>query len=505
MADDVESAAALIRPFSRLSLPFFRKKPSPPSNDPLAALRAASLHVESGESVDFDTAVKALVGLRDFVSRFKADATTSGLSVPRAELILEAYLRGFYIASRAACEGPWNGEMAQASKDCIQGYLMANAQAREETKELGRPHLLGAMFPPISDESHLLTPLFDRPRRLTDEIQHHHIQRPGGKKALRDAAESAPVDPVKDRQQEAVYHLEIFSLLAGYLTSMGSLPLSTSPDQSAKISKVRLKALENEASCRPLRIALESRLLRCELATALASVDVVNIKARAKGRSRSPTPELLSDDDNSSSAESDEEDVKPDVKPRVVPSPAPARRSLEEKDDNEEGVCWEEEAEDYLYDCLDYTHQLLDDRHSAVLIDAPLRTDWLGTADTPQALRPSTRRTSSESEESSNSGLDSESGSDQDPSSSEVRATPLRALFRLQDRYEELRLAVWLSLPPDSRGRMSAYMRGAPTPTQILRIKGPGMGGAKFKELINGRIGEAWDRLGIALLKKFDR
>jgi hypothetical protein len=39
----------------------------------------------------------------------------------------------------------------------------------------------------------------------------------------------------------------------------------------------------------------------------------------------------------------------------------------------------------------------------------------------------------------------------------------------------------------------------------MLRVKGPNMGAAKFKEMMNGRIGEAWDRLGMALLKKFDR
>jgi hypothetical protein len=171
-------------------------------------------------------------------------------------------------------------------------------------------------------------------------------------------------------------------------------------------------------------------------------------------------------------------------------------------------MVWDEKAEDILYDLLEYARQLLDERHSSVLIDTPQGSDWLGTAmDTSGPKTPGAKTASSESEDESDSESESESDldSDLDPSSSQAGATPLRAIFRLQDRYEELRLAVWLSLPPDSRGKMSAYMRGAPTSTQMLRVKGPNMGAAKFKEMMNGRIGEAWDRFGLALLKKFDR
>jgi hypothetical protein len=36
----------------------------------------------------------------------------------------------------------------------------------------------------------------------------------------------------------------------------------------------------------------------------------------------------------------------------------------------------------------------------------------------------------------------------------------------------------------------------------MMKVKGPDMGDAAFKEKINGRIGEAWDRLGLGLLKE---
>jgi hypothetical protein len=233
------------------------------------------------------------------------------------------------------------------------------------------------------------------------------------------------------------------------------------------------------------------------------------MKIRARGKSRSPTPELLSDE--GSSVDSEEElDVKPDIRSSTAQSPEADCDDGSGIGDGEvraeTSVVWDEMAEGTLDDLLEYARKSLDDRHSAVLTATPQRLDWLGTTPiTNPSNSPEPKSVVSECEDDSDFESESEPDSDLDPSSDQAGATPLRTVFRLQDRYEELRLAVWLSLPPDSRGKMSAYMRGAPTQPQMLRIKGPDMGGAKFKEMMNGRIGEAWDRLGMALLKKFDR
>jgi hypothetical protein len=511
MADDAVMAAALVRPFSLLSLPFFRRKPPTPSKDPLSILRSASAFTNSGESVDYDTGVKALVALRTYIVDLKTDAAKPTDTSIQVEQLLEAYLRGFYVAARAASIGRWNTEMAEASKDCLMGYLDAHRPASEETKHIWRLHILAAIFPPSPDDSHLLTPIFDLPRQLTDEILHHHIQRPGGKKALRDSAgEVLATDPVMEHGPGAEFLLDILGVFSRLVAGLETLPLSTQPDGSLKTSKAKLKAIEDEAKRRPLRIGLETRITQCELATALASVDVVNIKIRARGKSRSLTPELLSDEGSSEDSD-DEVDVKPDLRSQASKSPDVPRPDNEGDDDEREnghGGVWDERAEDILYDLLEYSRQLMDDRHSSVLTDTPQRADWLGTTPSPNLPRTPTPKTpcsTSEDDNESEPESESDSDSDLDPSSSQAGSTPLRAIFRLQDRYEELRLAVWLSLPPDSRGKMSAYMRGAPTPSQMLRVKGPDMGAAKFKEMMNGRIGEAWDRLGMALLKKFDR
>jgi hypothetical protein len=515
-ADTIVTAAALVRPFSLLSLPFFRRKPPTPSKDPLITLRSASAFNDSGETVDYDTAVKALVALRTYIVDLKTDKAKSADNSTQAEQLLEVYLRGFYVAAQAASMGRWNTEMAEASKDCLIGYLETHRQATEETRDVWRPHILAAIFSPSPDDSHLLTPVFDLPRQLTDEILHHHMQRPGVKKALRDSAGAASTtDPVKEHGPEAESLLDILSVFSRVVAGLDTLPLSIELDKPIKTSKAKLKAIDDEAKRRPLRVGLETRITQCELATALASVDVVNIKIRARGKSRSPTPELLSDE-GSSEDSGDEVDVKPDFRSQVSKSVEVVRPDCYGKDDdrkhddgeNGDGVVWDERAEDILYDLLEYSRQLMDDRHSPVLTDIPQRADWLGTSpsyNVPRTPTPKTPGSASEHSNESESESDSDPESDLDPSSSQAGSTPLRAIFRLQDRYEELRLAVWLSLPPDSRGKMSAYMRGAPTPTQMLRVKGPNMGAAKFKEMMNGRIGEAWDRLGMALLKKFDR
>ena len=509
LADESVTAAALVRPFSLLSLPFFRRKPASPSDDPLNVLRSASAFIDSGEHAEYDTAVKALVALRTYIVDLKTDSSKSTETIFQVEQLLEAYLRGFYVAAQAASIGKWNTEMAEASKDCLTGYLEAHRQAAEESKDIWRPHILAAMFPPLPGDSHLLTPIFDLPRQLTDEILNHHMQRPGVKKALRDSAgEAFTTDPVQEHGPEAESLLGIWGVFSRLVAGLETLPLSHQLDMPTKTSKAKLKAINDEAKRRPLRIGLEARITQCELATALASVDVVNIMIRARGKSRSPTPELLSDE--GSSVDSDDEvDIKPDVRSQASKSLKVLRADDDSKDDegeNGDGVVWEEKAEGILYDLLEYSRQLIDDRHSSVLTDTPQRADWLGTSlSSNEPMTPTPKTPRSASQESEDTESESDSDSDLDPSSSQAGLTPLRAIVRLQDRYEELRLAVWLSLPPDSRGKMSAYMRGAPTPTQMLRVKGPNMGAAKFKEMMNGRIGEAWDRFGMALLKKFDR
>ena len=506
-ADNTVSATSLIRPFSLLSLPFFRKKTSFAPTDALATLRIATTRAEFDETIDFDIAVKAMIALQGFIRRTRPQIKATNQADFSVDELHEAYLRGFHIAARAASSGKWHPEMGQAARECLSGYTRLDPRVGEEAKDSWRPHLVGAIFSATLEESYLFAPIFHRPRQLTDEIQHHHIQRSGGKKALRDTAPSQP-DPVRDHEEEAEHLIDLLDLFERHVEEYETLPGPTPLNNPTKLSKAKLKTMDDTATRRPMRIALETRITKCELATALASADIVNMKARAREKSRSPTPELLSD--AGSSVDSEEVDVKRDIKPDIRNrssksyEPGPSREGDDGGETQGGGIVWDERAEEILYECLNHSCRLLEQRHSAVLTNAPQRSDWLGTDSVAQTHKSPVKGDAAHVSDS-DSDLESESDSDADLSSSQAGATPLRAIFRLQDRYEELRLAVWLSLPPDSRGKMSAYMRGAPTQTQMLKIHGPDMGDAKFKEKINGRIGEAWDKFGLALLKKFDR
>jgi hypothetical protein len=344
---------------------------------------------------------------------------------------------------------------------------------------------MGAMLDDEDEKSHLLTPLFAKPRRLADEIQHHHIQR-SGKKALRDmAGVPGQVDPVKEYEEEGA---PLVALLDSFQDHINALAVEVFTGESKQPVGCPADTLPkrgfNVGRRRYLRIALESRITKCELAAAFASADIGNMKLRAKDISRSPTPELLSDDD--SSVDSEELDAKPGVltlEEDTLVSQAGASNSADSKTENKESTLrWDEEFEDTLYECLEYSRRLIEDQHWMALLQ--------------RQIGDTACKNDSESE------YNSDSESEEEQESSQTGPTPLRAIFRLHDRYEELRLAVWLTLPTDTRGKMSAYMRGAPTTTQMMKVKGPDMGDAAFKEKINGRIGEAWDRLGLALLKE---
>ena len=90
-----------------------------------------------------------------------------------------------------------------------------------------------------------------------------------------------------------------------------------------------------------------------------------------------------------------------------------------------------------------------------------------------------------EDEGEGDDGEEDESDEDEDDSSEnstpDTYPCPLRSLFALHDRYEEQRLAVWTSLPTESRVGMGTYMRGE-----------------------EGRVGEVWDGAGMILLLDYD-
>jgi hypothetical protein len=418
------------------------------------------------------------------------------------------YLRGFYIASMA--DGSKEDEakdLQEAARQCLIGYLGLEPHVTENKWMSMIPQVTGSIFGPPSSSAYLLAPLFELPRRLTTQLQEHHVQRVGKKGPT---GPSSSEDPVGDNESLAIHLLELLDIFRRHVETYDILPGSTKVGQ--KQTKAKMKADAEEDRSRPKRIALEAHIIACELATALASMNIAEVKDRARGGPGLGVPDLISDNESSGGEEGDDEaeDMKPDLGRRAAGSGTSLRpTSVPRADSNlsrTADMAWDDRAETTLLCCLRSAASLVSNRQLSVLTRIVHPADWLDEANTmagSSSKAGPSRTTMSETDSDSDMEEDSDSD-DEDPSSTDAGSTPLRTIFRLQDRYEELRLAVWLSLPPDSRGKMSAYMRGIPTMNQVMAMKDSDMEEEDFKDKIKGRIGEAWDRLGLALLKRCD-
>jgi hypothetical protein len=442
-----------------------------------------------------------LTTLRTYISDFKSSGAKHDPDESRVDLLYELYLRGFFIAATAGqktAEGE-RSDMQQAARQCLIGYIMLESHISETKWKSMVSHITGSIFE-VLPGTHLLTPLCQLPRQLTTEVQEHYIQRAGKKQS----PATPPNDPVRDNEAYAMHLLDLLNLFGRHVDTYDILP-GASP-RGEKQTKAKVKAEAEAAKARPKRIALEAAIVACELATSLASADIAEVKARASRGVMTTVPELVPDNGSvtSSEADDDEGDVKPDIREvnksedRAQSSRASNEAAIDYPTDVAE---WDELAEGTLIRCLETALNLVENRHWSSLTQALNRSEWLDEtipSEKAASLPPKDSDVDSDTDsEDPESDADSDSPGDTGP-------TPLRAIFRLQDRYEELRLAVWLSLPPDSRGKMSAYMRGIPTMNQVKATKESRMDDEVFKDKIKGRIGEAWDRLGLALLKRFD-
>ena len=220
--------------------------------------------------------------------------------------------------------------------------------------------------------------------------------------------------------------------------------------------KSKTKAQKEQDKRRPMRIGMEASMLRCDIAMSMANRDIKAIKARAK-----------------LAVSSDEEE---DVDSLAV--------------DDEEAIKWERIAEEALIQVMELSKDLVENKRGGVLSDAVTRTDWLGDEETlyipaspANSAKLAENKDCAESDEETEDESDDEDDDNaRDSDEVDTHPCPLRSVFRLHDRYEEQRLAVWLSLPAATRPGMGTYMRGD-----------------------DGAVGEAWDGLGLWLQRSYDR
>lgn len=255
------------------------------------------------------------------------------------------------------------------------------------------------------------------------------------------------------------------------------------------------------------------------------------------------------------------EEQSEDVKPATHVGQHPNSDKLNkpgEEDAGVHGVRWEEVVDSALLQALEVARDLTESGQADVLAARIHLSDWFSDDSVPTSPRAvaspdvvnqvesSTSNTNcsyddttcdasyssaSESQPGSESGLEHPDA--RQPSKTGHRSTttssPLRSLFPLYDRYEELRLAVWLVLPHAKRGKMGAFMRGVDPPlpspaagrsvsaepsvmsgeelvvTRSVRGEESGEQGAGGGKAGMKSVGEAWDELGMMLMLSYAR
>lgn len=289
-----------------------------------------------------------------------------------------------------------------------------------------------------------LAPLFERARSLTTALSKAAARPKSG--LHRGQTLSPSPGPAMSPLSAARLHAALITF-GGCVAVLDRLPLpSTTPPGKNKKERA---ANEATARSRPARVALEAQLLNCDLALGMATVTIDAVKRRA--------------------LDGDDADADP-------------------ADD----TAWDETAEADLEGCLVTAVNLVRNRHVGVLIDATVRYEWLEEEEEEvkdESMGSNGTETSNDannnddqdddqlddSDDDDIMSVDSAYDSDGAPTSS--YPSPLRTLFRLYDRYEEQRIAVWMSLS-EGRPKMTQFVRGT-----------------------DGHVGDRWDELGALLLR----
>lgn len=317
--------------------------------------------------------------------------------------------------------------------------------------------LLASTFTPSTHCPHnQLIPLFEHSRYLVLSLQ--VASRPlAHSKALPRTSLLHHVE-VSDKDALHVMHLlEVFARESDQIEKLKGLGVS------------KTKGQKEEDCRRPLRIGVEAWVLRCDLGLSMATRDINAVKKRALASLARQSEDAKMDKESE-----EDEDVK---------------YSESDTEEDGQGHKWELIGEQALIDCLGVARALMEVRRGGVLSDKVERHDWLAQEIPAQEIPASNRLSGSplppkrvdRDPDSDNDTSESDEESEDDETV-DAYPCPLRTLFRLHDRYEEQRLAIWLSLPQDKRSGMGTYMRGE-----------------------EGKVGEAWDALGLLLLLDYDR
>ncbi|WVQ93718.1 hypothetical protein IAU59_000795 [Kwoniella sp. CBS 9459] len=527
-----KSTNTLLRPFSRFSISsLFRSFPSLP---PLALLQPfldiGSLD-DNGQSNENPPTRqelgKWLLSLREYTSQLKEAVVHHELDRGSKEVqdrigtLVEAYLGAVYLLGRKILEADdeivtGSGSNHLAYGKCLKDILRAFFYLRQDIHDydgstrLFDQHILGSIFPPDQTKYNRLAPIVAHSRKLIASLQYHPTRPLASSSKLKPTASAASPTTAFFRlnvsDDEVLQALEVLDIFVDGVERADSIP-------GPIVSKN--KKQKEEDNRRPMRVALEAKVLKCDLLLSMTTKNISQVKSRAATR-YSAEISVKSDgmkkvdgaEGYHSSSENGDDAL--DAKPRlsdegdlecIKDDTVQPRSPLAESFDALQGSKWEDKAEESLVKCLIAAKHLVEEGRSEVLSSELQIIAWLGEEGVvhPKQETADSRQSKSKSPSHNLDLLDQTSESDDDETdfdsdeedSSEDESTdaggtsyacPLRTLFRLHDRYEEQRLAVWLHLPSNKREKMGFFMRGEE----------------------GGRVGSAWDGFGLALMMEYD-
>jgi hypothetical protein len=445
---------ALARSFSLFSL--FRSAPAPVVSKPSVSTLAPLFSLPAEESPTPPQTVRALSAFQTYLVQLRSHLEAQ--KEADASELLAGALRGYGHAVFHAARVGWGDDgtedaerLRQSLSTSLKGvvglYRILSADPdgfsiNEEQMAVTRKALLASISPQSAELPHgQLVPIFARARTIIASLQ--ATLRPTASSKAVSRASPRPVVAATDAEAD-----EIMALLQVFADRIESVEALVGPMKS------KTKAQKEQDKRRPLRIGIEARVLRCDVAMSMANRDIKAIKVRAR---------------------------------RALPDEEDGEMSSDvEKDDK--GAKWERIADEALIEVLEVSRALIEDKRGGVLSDKVERSDRFGEEEggsvpvSPVRSTKSGRDDEGDERGDESGSVDEEEDEEEDDEQVDTYPCPLRSVFRLHDRFEEQRLAVWLSLPAATRPGMGTFMRGE-----------------------EGKVGEAWDGLGLLLQLDYDR
>lgn len=502
------------RPFSVFNISLFRSTPALPSSamlKPLLAIASNTLQPEQQPTI------KALIGLQTYTTQLRDAVCARQLDMGDKEVQgrLDELANGSAAAANVITRLLWEADGGDkveikshdlhiALKQSIGNFFAVRSLLERSFATRYDKHILGSILPSIPPyHQSFLSPILEHCRRSIASLK---------------AKPSCPLPQPKlpnsslqvfnDRTDtEVTYLLGYLQTINDGLSSISEIGSLNSTTFTSKMINAKEKQMDQDNENRLLRIRMEVMLIKCDLLLSVTNKRMDEVRARAarsmggeEENEEAAEENMKSGDRSRSTSRRKSWSKSVDSMPKISTNnvvPFCAANSVHPPSDTPSCfIEWEVLTEKSLIECLNFAASCAEDDRIAILTKAAIvHSDCLGAASlqkkastkskpqSPSPLNPCPSSTNMSNDEDSD--LDSfiesfnsedEGNQDQDPS----YRCPLRILFALHDRYEEQRLAIWLTLPTSKRGKMSAFMRGGK----------------------DGAMGRAWDGLGMNVILK---